>query len=1012
MNISRPFIERPVATSLLMLGVVMLGIVAYFRLPIASLPSVERPTIAVTAPFPGASPTTVASALAQPLERSIGLIPGIAEMYSYSGLGSTSIVVQFELNRKLDAAFGAVQAAMKNATPDLPKGYWPPTAFKANPNGSAAISLAMTSDVATPSEVYNYADSIVLPKLSELPGVARVYIYGAERHAVRVQASPDMLASMNLSLEHVRLAINQASQNHPKGSISIDGQHYTIEAEDQLLKADDYRDLVVSWRNGAPVRLADIAKISDSVINKRVAGWYGTRRSVILFVYKQPDANVVETVDAVKAVIPQIQDWLPPSVKLQTVYDRTTLIRASVRDVEITLLIAVVLVVIIIAVFLKRLTATVIPTITIPVSLTATLAAMSLCGFSLDNLSLMALTIAAGFVVDDAVIIIENVMRRIDVGESAFTAAVAGSRQMGFTIVSVTAALIAALIPVLFMPDIAGRYFLEFGATLVIAIVASALVSLTLTPMLCSQWLGRRQDGSQTPSRITLLLMKGYGRGLDLALRHGAILLLTTVALTGASVWVYVNLPKTFMPTQDTGVMFVRTVAPSNISFVAMEDRQREVGEVILTDPAVSGLNSFIGEGALSIGQMVVALKPLDSGRPPIQQVIQRLRERLAKVDGVRAFFVPLQDLNVGAQSSASRYQYTLFGVNEEQVHRAGEAMASRIRSVPNVVDVINDWETGGLQAGLSIDRQRAAALGVTPTGIDNTLNDAFGQRQINLLYLPTNYARVIYEVDPQVAIDPTVFGRIYVPSATGAAVPLGALTRPIRAHAPMWARHSSQFPARSISFDIKPNASIHQVLEAIRSEEAAVKLPNEVKAEFRGEAKEVENSPTRQIFLFGAAIVTIYIVLGILYESYVHPLTILSILPSTMFGALLALWLASVSFSLITTIACILVVGLVMKNAIMMVDFALDLQRNQKLPAHEAICLAARQRVRPIVMTTLAGLFSAIPVALSTGPGHELRQPLGIAVVGGLIVAQMFTLFTTPVIYTVIDKIARPARH
>jgi hydrophobe/amphiphile efflux-1 (HAE1) family protein len=1012
MNISTPFIQRPVATSLLMLGVVLLGITAYARLPIASLPAVERPTIVVNAPFPGASPSTVASALAQPLERSIGLIPGIAEMSSISGLGGATIVVQFDLDKKLDAAAGAVQAAIKGAGPDLPKGPWPPYAWKANPSGFAVTSLALTSDVVPMGDVYNYADSIVSPKLSELPGVARVYIYGAERNAVRIQVSPDLLAGMNLSLERVRLAIVAASQNRPKGSISTDEQRYTIEADDQLLKAADYRDVILTWRNGAPVRLGDVAKISDSVINTRVAGWYGTKRAVILFVYKQPDANVVETVDAVKAVIPQIENWLPPSVKLHVVYDRTTLIRASVLDVEQTLLISIVLVVMIIAVFLKRFWATVIPSVTIPVSLAATLAAMSLCGFSLDNLSLMALTIAAGFVVDDAVIIIENIIRRMATGETALQAAIAGAKQMGFTVVSVTAALIAALIPILFMPDVVGRYFLEFGATLVIAIVASAVVSLTLTPMLCGILLDRAQHvPTAAASRLQALFVAGYARCLDWALRHRVILLLTTLAMTAATAWLYVDLPKGFMPTQDTGVMFVRIVAPSNISFAAMEDRQRAVGNVILDDPAVSGLNSFIGDGALSIGQMVVALKPLDERRVPFQQVIGRLRERMAKVDGVRVFFLPMQDLNVGAQSSSLRYQYTLWGVEENQVQRAGETMIRKIRGVANVTDVIGDWETGGLQAGISIDRSRAAALGVTSTGIDNTLNDAFGQRQINLLFLPANFARVIFEVDPQIVSDPSVFQRIYVPSANGGAVPLSALTRPVRARSAMWDHHSAQFPSRTISFDIKPNISVKQVLDAIRAEETAARLPDEVKAEFRGEAREAEKSGAKQMFLFAAAIITIYIVLGMLYESYIHPLTILSTLPSTVFGALLALWIARIPFTLITTIACILVVGLVMKNSIMMVDFALEAERNQNLGAFAAIRLAALQRVRPIVMTTLAGICSAIPIAIGSGPGYELRQPLGIAIVGGLVVAQLFTLFTTPVIYLMMDRLSKRKR-
>jgi hydrophobe/amphiphile efflux-1 (HAE1) family protein len=1010
-NLAAQFILRPVATSLLMVGVLLLGLVAYARLPIASLPAVDRPTIEVYAPFPGASPTTVATALAQPLESSIGLIPGVLEMSSYSGMGGADIVTQFDLSVDLDTAAGAVQAAINAAGANLPKGPWPPNYWKANPAGFAVIALALTSDIVPPGEVYNLADGVLSPKLSQLPGVARVAISGAERSAVRIQVSPGRLAGMNLSLEAARAAIVTASQNLPKGVISGDGQRYTIEANDQLLKASDYRDVIVAWRNGAPVRLGDVATVTDSVINNRLAGWYGTERGVVLYVYKQLDANVVETVDAVKAILPQIEHWLPPAVKMNIVYDRTSLIRAAVADVELTLMIASFLVVVVIALFLKRFWATVIPSITIPVSLAATLFVMSLCGFSLDNLSLMALTIAAGFVVDDAIIMIENIIRRMGEGETALQAAIAGVRQMAFTVISITAALVAALIPILFMPDVVGRYFREFGVTLVVAIVASAIVSLTLTPMLCGHLLDRGKPETPEPkNRFQTIMAAGYTRSLDWTLRHSAVTVCLTLMVTGSCIWLFLILPKGFMPTQDTGVMFVRTVAPVSISFAAMEDTQRAVGEAILGDPAVSGLISYIGEGnggALSIGQMLVALKPPEARKLTIQQVIARLRERMTKVDGVRVFFVPLQDLNLGAQSG-SRYQYTLWGVDGDEVVRTGEALIRRVRALPQVTDVIGNWETGGLQAGLAIDRLRAAALGVTSVAVDNTLNDAFGQRQVNLLFLPTNYSRVIFEAEPQASTDPSALGQLYVPSTNGGAVPITALTHPLRAHAAMWIRHSAQFPSATISFDTKPGVSIGEAVTAIRAVETAVHLPDEVKAEFRGEAKEADNSNWKQLTLFAAAIIAIYIALGVLYESYVHPLTILSTLPPTVFGALLALWATKIQFTLVTSIACILLVGMVMKNAIMMVDFALEAERNQHLDAKEAIRRAARLRVRPITMTMLAAIFSAIPIAIGTGPGYELRQPLGIAIVGGLIVAQLFTLYTTPVIYVLMDRLRR----
>jgi multidrug efflux pump len=1015
-NVAAQFILRPVATSLAMVGVLLLGLVAYVRLPIASLPAVERPTIAVYAPFPGASPATVASALAQPLETAIGLIPGIVEMTSFSGTGGASIVAQFNLSTDVDTAAGAVQAAINAAGPNLPKGPWPPSYWKANPAGAPVMVLAVTSDVVLPGEVYDLADSVLSPKLSQLPGVARVYVAGGEKSAVRIQVSPGRLAGMNLSLEAARVAIVNASQNLPKGTVSDDGQRFAIEANDQLLKASDYRAVVLAWRNGSPVRLGDVATVTDSVINSRLAGWYGTERGVVLAVFKQPDANVVETVDAVKALLPEIEHWLPPAVKVRTVFDRTRLIRAAVADVELTLLVASVLVVVVIALFLKRFWATVIPSITIPVSLAATLFIMNLGGYSLDNLSLMALTIATGFVVDDAIIMIENIIRRMGSGETALQAAIAGVRQMAFTVISITAALVAALIPILFMPDIVGRYFREFGVTLVVAIVASAAVSLTLTPMLCAHLLGRRKPGladanRHEPAHARSWIGAGYARSLDWTLRHRIVTLTLTLAVTAACVWLYLILPKGFMPTQDTGVMFVRTIAPSNISYTAMEDRQRAVGEAILGDPAVSALTSYIGEGnggALSVGQMLVALKPPEQRHLTIQQVIARLRERMTKVDGIRVVFVPLQDLNLGVQTGSSRYQYTLWGVDGDEVTRAAETMIRRVRALPQVTDVIASWETNGLQAGLAIDRVRAAALGVTSVAIDSTLNDAFGQAQIKTLYLPTNFSRVIFEVEPRDAAAPAAMSELYVPSSNGGAVPLSALTHRVRAHATMWVNHSSQFPAATIFFDTKPGMSIGEAITAIRAAEHDARLPDEVRAEFRGEAKEADDSGLKQMALFGAAIIAIYIALGVLYESYVHPLTILSTLPPTVFGALLALWMANIQFTLVTSIACILLVGMVMKNAIMMVDFALEAERNQNLDARQAIREAARLRVRPITMTMLAAILSAVPIAIGTGPGFELRQPLGIAIVGGLIVAQLFTLYTTPVIYVLMDGLRR----
>ena len=1020
-NLSAQFVRRPVATILIMTAILLLGLVAYAGMPIAALPAVERPTIEVYAPLPGASPSTVASALAQPLEHELGLIPGIVEMASYSGTGGVDIVIQFELAKSLDDAAQAVQAAINAAGPNLPKDQaWPPSYWKSNPSGFSAIALALTSDIVPPSQLYEYADSVLSPKISQLPGVARVSISGAERKAVRVQVNPGRIADMNLSLEAVRTAIVAASQNLPKGAIDVQGQNLVIDANDQILAADDYREIILAMRQGAPIRLGDVALVTDSVINSKLDGWYGTGRGVVLYVYKQPDANVVQTVDAVKAMLPEVERWLPPSVKVHAVYDRTLLIRASILDVQLTIAIAILLVILVVALFLKHFWATMIPGLTIPVALAATLAVMRLNGYSLDNLSLMALTIAVGFVVDDAVIVIENIMRRIDGGETPMQAALAGTRQMGFTIVSITVALGAALIPILFMPDIVGRYFREFGITLVAAIGASAFVSLTLTPMLCSRLL-KREDvmTERARGRIAGFLARRYAASLDWALGHRAIVIAGALGITAATVGLYLVLPKGFMPTQDTGVMFVRTVADANISFAAMEDRQRAVGKAILADPAVSGFTSYIGEGngnALSVGQMMVALKPPDVRGLSIQQIIERLRAKLGTLDGIRAYFSPLQDLNFGAQSSTSRYQYTLWGIDAEQVIQAATTMRNRIRALPQTTDVIANWETNGLQAGLAIDRTRAAALGVTPLGIDNTLDDAFGQRQIKTLYLPTNYSRVILEVDPAAQTDPSTFNNLYVPWTTKGQVPLAALTRPSRSHAVMWVHHSAQFPSATVSFDVKPGATIADAIAAVRAAEAEAHLPDEVKAEFRGEAAEAAKTGGTQLVLFAAAILAVYIVLGMLYESYAHPFTILSTLPSTVFGALLALWVTHTQFTLVTSIACILLVGMVMKNAIMMVDFALEAERHGGLTPAAAIRQAALMRVRPITMTMLVAVLSAVPIAVGTGPGFELRQPLGIAIVGGLLVAQLFTLYTTPVVYVVIAglpkrrRLAKPA--
>ena len=1010
MIISAPFIRRPVATLLVAMGVLLLGAAAYRHLPIAALPNVDRPSISVGATLPGASADTVASSLSQPLERQLGTIPGIVEMFSWSGIGGVEIDIQFDLDKNVDAAATAVQSAISAAGPNLPKDLpSPPTYWKQNPAGAPVMVMAMMSDVMEPSAVYEAADSVVGEKLSQLPGVSRVVVYGAERRAVRIRAQPRQLANLGVSLEQVRQAVLAASLNMPKGSIGDGGEEWTLEANDQLLRAADYQKLVIAWRDGAPVHLSDIASVTDSVINDKVDGWYGDRRAVVLAVFKQQDANVVQTVDAVKAALPGLARWLPASVRMIPVFDRTTLIRASIADVQTTIAIAVGLAVLVVLLFLRRIWATIIPALAIPVALAGTAVAMQLLGYTLDNLSLMAVAVAVGFVVDDAVIVVENVIRRMDEGEPAAQAALASARQMGFTIVAITAALIAAMTPVLFMPDVVGRYMREFGVTLAVTIAFSALVSLTLTPMLCSRLLVRAKAHAARRSRA----LAAYARSLDWSLRHPMLIVLAMLLTLAASGVLYQALPKGFMPTQDTGILRVRTITISNVSFAAMEELQRAAARAILSDPAVSGLTSYFGAdngSTLSNGSLYVSLKPLNQ-REPINRVVDRLRARLAKVQGIRTFFIPLQDLNIGAQSSASRYQYTLTGPTPDLVYRWADTMRRRMNRLPQLTDVIGNLEAAGLEAGVAIDRPRAAAMGVTPLAIDNTLYDAFGQRQTVTLYLPSNYSRVILEVDPAAAVDPAAFNTIYVPGTSGSQVPLASMVRPFRVHAPMWEVHDDQFPSATISFDTPPGVSIGAAITAIRAAERAVHLPDDIQAGFKGEALEASQSGAKQATQFVGAVIAVYIVLGMLYESFAHPFTILSTLPSALFGALLALRVTGFQFTLIASIACILLVGMVMKNAIMMVDFALDLQRSRGLSPRDAVREAALQRARPIIMTTLVALLSALPLALGTGPGHELRQPLGIATIGGLAAAQLLTLFSTPVIYLLIAG-RRPHRQ
>ncbi|KIU52005.1 multidrug transporter [Pseudomonas putida] len=1023
MNLSRLFILRPVATTLSMLAIVLAGLIAYTLLPVAALPQVDYPTIRVITLYPGASPQVMTSAVTAPLERQFGQMPGLTQMASTSSGGASVLTLRFSLEMNMDVAEQQVQAAINAASNLLPSDLpAPPVYNKVNPADTPVLTLAITSKTMLLPKLNDLVDTRMAQKIAQISGVGMVSIAGGQRQAVRIKVNPDALASAGLNLADVRTLIGASNVNQPKGNFDGPTRVSMLDANDQLRSPEEYANLILAYKNGAPLRLKDVAEIVDGAENERLAAWANQSQAVLLNIQRQPGANVIEVVDRIKALLPSITDNLPAGLDVVVLTDRTQTIRASVKDVQHELLIAIVLVVLVTFLFLRRASATLIPSIAVPLSLIGTFGVMYLAGFSINNLTLMALTIATGFVVDDAIVMLENISRHIEEGETPMQAALKGARQIGFTLISLTFSLIAVLIPLLFMADVVGRLFREFAITLAVAILISLVVSLTLTPMMCARLL-KREPREEEQGRFYRAsgawidwMIAHYGRGLQWVLGHQPLTLLVAVATLGLTVLLYLAVPKGFFPVQDTGVIQGISEAPQSISFAAMSQRQQELSAVILQDPAVQSLSSYIGvdgdNATLNSGRLLINLKPHGERDITASQVITRLQPQLDKLVGIRLFMQPVQDLSIEDRVSRTQYQFSLSSPDADLLAQWSGKLVDALHDRPELTDVASDLQDKGLQVFLVIDRDAASRLGINVSEITNALYDAFGQRQISTIYTQASQYRVVLQAAAAADLGPRVLDQIYVKTTDGAQVRLSSLAHVEQRQAQLAIAHIGQFPAVMMSFNLAEGVSLGEGVKVIEQVQQQIGMPLGVQTRFQGAAEAFQASLSSTLLLILAAVVTMYIVLGVLYESYIHPVTILSTLPSAAVGALLALMISGNDLGMIAIIGIILLIGIVKKNAIMMIDFALEAERNQGMDPQTAIYQAALLRFRPILMTTLAALFGAIPLMLATGSGAELRQPLGLVMVGGLLVSQVLTLFTTPVIYLYFDRLARRWRR